>query len=386
MGDGDRDGSGQDSIRIPLVQREVVLLVAICILAVVLFFGTRRLAAWSRTIKSQAAAASFAAGQEAVARGDVEGAVTAFQRAASGDRTSLTYQLALARTLTTAGRREAAEQILLSQREAHPDDIDINYRLAEIARVDGRPADAIRYYNHALYGLDVSGSSLNRHDIRTELITLLLVNGDRDAARDELNALTREVPDTAGAHLDAARLARRIPDDAVALREFLRAADLDPADATAPAAGGAIALALGDFVTAERALQKARDRGDTSESVAHALTVAHTAQRSDPLAAGIAASERGRRLLAGITWALGRITACPAAADSPAASDTAGLRTELEAVQHGKPADLVETDALLDGVRLIARAEDTVGPQCHAPDTRGEAWLAIARAHADAHP
>jgi tetratricopeptide (TPR) repeat protein len=380
MDDDARVGGKEPTIRFPLVQREVALFIALCVLAVGLFFFTRSLAAWTRQVTAENGRLWFTRGQADVSAGKTGAAITAFRRATAADRNDVDYQLALARTLANTGQPDEAEQILLRLRDLSPDDIEINYRLARVAVRNGRPDDAIRFYNHALYGINRSGVALDRYVIRTELLTLLLDQNDTDSARDELNALVREVPETAAAHMETGRLAERLPDHRVALREFLRAAELDDSHADAPAQAGAVALALGEFATAEQALNAARERGATDPDVARNLLVASLARSSDPLAPKVPASERARRLKSGLTLALGRLSECAALA-TDATPDVGDLRTRMTALGMQPIHELVDADTLTEGVDLIRRAEERVGTACHVNEPRDAAWLAIARAH-----
>ncbi|HWB29841.1 MAG TPA: tetratricopeptide repeat protein [Vicinamibacterales bacterium] len=207
--------------RPPLIQREVALLVILCAMAVALFAGTQRLAAWSRRLSVENGAMWFARGETAAQRGDRNAALAAFRKAVAADRTSTPYELALARGLADAGHDDEAEQILLRLRDGEPDDIEVNYRLARIAARAGRLDEAQRYYNHALYGIDRTGVPPPRYVIRIELVGFLLDHDDLDAAQDELNALVRELPDTPAAHQQAdalkARLERLRPAPPVAI-------------------------------------------------------------------------------------------------------------------------------------------------------------------------
>jgi tetratricopeptide (TPR) repeat protein len=215
--------------RPPLIQREVALLVILCVIAIALFAGTQRLAAWSRRIAVQTGATWFARGQAADSRGDRETALAAFRKAAAADRRSAPYQLALAHSLAGMGHDDEAEQILLRMRDSEPDDIEVNYRLARIAARASRVDDARRYYNHALYGIDRTGVPPERYVIRIELVGLLLDHGDLDAAQDELNALLRELPATPAAHEQADALKARL--------DRLRPAAPPPAPALVPEGG-----------------------------------------------------------------------------------------------------------------------------------------------------
>lgn len=372
----------EPAARFPLVQREVALFAILCVIAVGLFFLTRSLAGWSRQITRNNAAMWYDRGQAAVRDGNVPAALAAFRRAVSEDRNVVSYQLALARTLAGTYQDEEAEQILLRLRDLSPDDIEINYRLGRIAGRNGRLSDALRYYNHALYGIDHDGVPPERYRIRSELITLLLNENDRDGARDEINALVRELPDRADAHVQAARLAQRLPDNQIALRELLHATDLDPQASAAPAEAGSVAMTLGDFATAERVLEIARTRGAVTDRVTRTLEVARLARLSDPLGPRVRAAERARRLKEGLAWALSRLDACAASDAGGATPADADLRGTLQALRQQSDADLSDPDAATESLARIGQAETTVAARCRLSEPRDEAWIAVSHAHA----
>jgi predicted Zn-dependent protease len=221
--------------RPPLIQREVALLVILCAMAVALFAGTQRFAAWSRRLAVKNGAMWFARGETAARQGDRDAALAAFRKAMAADRAPMSYQLALARSLADAGDDDEAEQILLRLRDGEPDDIDVNYRLARIAARAGRLDEAQRYYNHALYGIDRTGVPPPRYVIRVELVSFLLDHDDLDAAQDELNALVRELPETPAARQQADALKARLE----RLRPAPPAATPAPPPSSSASGGGA---------------------------------------------------------------------------------------------------------------------------------------------------
>src|ERR1051326_7382575 len=103
------------------------------IAAVGAFFLTRAVAANNRSMSVQDAAAWYARGQRALADGRTDDAVEAFRRATVRDRGDRTYVLALAGALTRNPDDAAARTLLLTLREADPEDAEINLELARIA-------------------------------------------------------------------------------------------------------------------------------------------------------------------------------------------------------------------------------------------------------------
>jgi Flp pilus assembly protein TadD len=363
-----------------LVHRQVVLLVVLCVVAVALFGLTRTLASWSRETMTAVAAAAYGRGRAAEAAGDLEGAIREFRRAVLDDRSNRTYTLHLAQVLAGAGRRDEAERLLLQLREAAPDDSAINYRLARLAAFRRDVPTAVRYYNHAMYGLAADGADLDRRRIRVELINVLLDAGDREGARAELAALGRELPDEAEAQLEAGRLSARAGEPRVALERFRQAAALDPQSAEAQVGAGSAALALSDFRAATQHFDAALRLGASGDGVATDAAVARLAQATDPLGPGLPIAERARRLDAGIDWIADQLAACPAAGippDLPADSDAAAL----EALRREPQRALRDSDVISAGVHLIARLHTGLLRACPDDAPINRAWTLIAQAH-----
>ena len=408
--DGDRP-----SISPPLVHREVVLLVALCLVAVLLFILTRTLASWSDQTMAEDAAAAYDRGRAAESAGDLTGAIEEFRRAVLNDRDNRMYTLRLARVLTDSGHRDEAERLLLRLREDAPDDSEINYRLARLAVLRRDVQTAVRYYNHAMYGLAAEGDDLDRRRIRVELINVLLDAGDREGALAELAGLGRELPDQPAAHLEAGRLSARAGQTAVALQRFRRASELDPRSAEAQVGAGTAALDLYDFRAAAQHFEEALRLGASGERLATNLAVARLAQATDPMAPGLPIAERARRLDAGLDWLAERIEGCPAAGlqpppgepggpgeaasseqgpagapatDGPAAAAPAdseaappGDLARFEALRRQPQRSLRDSDVILEGVGLFARLHAAVLRACPDAAPITQAWTLIAQAH-----
>jgi predicted Zn-dependent protease len=379
MDDGEQTGP---PARIPLIQREVALLVALCVLATGLFFATRAMARWSRGLVTSNAAAWFGRGQASLARGDAGEALADFRKAVAGNRGMPTYQLALARSLASGGQLDEANQILLGLRETNPDGIEVNYRLARVAVQQHRTEDAVGYYNHALYGIARGGVPIERYRIRTELVTLLLDTASPDAP-DELNVLVRELPDTVEAHMAAGALAVRVPNRALAITEYTEASNLAPRDPAPALAAGRLALAVGDFDAAERLLGRARSSGARDDDLAGLIAVAREAVELDPLASRLALDRRAARIAAGIDVALAELAACPLLDESAAARLSA--RTALVALRRRTRALVADTAAVHSAVSAVNDAL-SLAARCHPPSDRARAWALIAAVHTTRGP
>jgi len=366
---------------LPLFQREVALVLVLCAVSVGLFGATRSIATWQRGEQVRAAATWYERGTRALAAGSTEEGIADLRRAVGGDRGNAAYALALARALAGTGHDEESTRLLLRLREVHPDDSEINLRLARLAARAGRREDAIRYYNHALYGLATLDNPRDLRSIRQELARYLLNEGDRDAALTELGALSRETSNDPASHLEIATLFERAGDVQQARAQYEAAAALDPKSWTARIGAGEASFALGDYAGAAGQLQAASRLGTLSDRQRQHLETAGRIQAVDPLAQGLTMTERVARLSTGLTQVKERVAGCAAPADAAGAAASEALRKELDQFAGRSRAALRDSDVLASGVALLARASAEAERRCGAEDAIDEAWIRIGRMH-----
>jgi tetratricopeptide (TPR) repeat protein len=318
-----------------------------------------------------------AKGQALLAEGKAAEGVAALRKAVAADRGSVDYALALVRALRGVNEDEEAWQILLRLRQQEPENSEINYRLGRLAGQRGEPDLAIRYYNHALYGIEPVDASIDRRQIQTELATLLLDQGDTDSAAGLLSQIARELPDEPEARMNLARLYQRAGEHRQALVQFNDALADAPEMTEAMVGASESAFAVGDFVTADVRLAAAINAGvaDADGSLASRLGLIRLVVSNNPLAVRVAMTERVRRLTAGLQWAEGRMTGCGESAAPP----PSGLAADLQAFRRQPRQDLRDTDVLASGVDLIARIEADARTRCATTDPAGEAWVVIQR-------
>jgi Tfp pilus assembly protein PilF len=363
---------------LPLAQREVALLLILTAIAALLFSTTRVLADWSRRQKSREAAMWYDRGESLLAAGQADRAVAALRHAVSSDRANFSHALALARALGASRHDDEARQLLEQLREEDPDEPEINCRLGRFAVARNDLASAVRYYHDAMYGAETGDPQFGRRAIALELSGVLLDHHDRDGALAELIALARDLPpDAAQSERQIARLFLKAGDPVRALTHFLAAAAHPPAeDALAGAATAEIHLR--NFPAALRYGQTALRDGPNREADA-AVQFAKLVLTTDPLAPGIGATARDRRLAAGLDYAVSRRAACAPAADGP---DSIGGELDRFRHSHPNPRDL---DVLRRGVGLIARVSAAL-TSCGQAGDLGRAWVAIAASHGGARP
>ena len=402
------EGSRNGWKSLGLVQREVLLVCVLGVVAVLLFGATENLADWTERTSSAQSAAWFERGQAyLLAERNAEG-IDALRNAVAGDRLNPTYTLALARALIEHGRdvpdaeqlRDEAQQLLSGLRERQPDVAEVNLYLARLAveerdeydRHEEFIEEVTRYYNHAMYGLAPEDPQFNRYRIRVELATFLLDEGDRTAALAELIALAREVPDELLARLEVAGLFLQAEEPQQALTQYSFANAIDQTSRAAAVGAGRAAFALAQFRTAEQHLEFALGLGPADEDVTRLLEITRLVRASDPQAQGLLTAERVRRLRAGLDWAAGRLAGCaappePAAeGEEPTEVPDDPLVVELREFAEQPAAILREANTQTDGIDVISRALAEIRSRCQGqdPDPMDEAWRAIERARPSA--
>jgi tetratricopeptide (TPR) repeat protein len=361
-----------------LVQREILIVLVLCAVSTGVYAATRGLADWMHRTNVARAADWFARGGALAASGDYAAAAHWMRKAVNADRNSLGYALALARTLAEAGRRDEAQRILEQLRESHPDNVEINYRLARLHAAAGADANAVRHYNHAMYGAATFGAEYERWRVRAELIRFLIGRHDLDGALAELALLGRELPDTVDAHMIAGRLSLEAGDARRALAQFREARRLEPKGAAAALGAGDAAFAIGDHALALQEWQDAAAAGADLEARASERAIARSVLASDPLARRLARVERGRRLAAGLAWARARLDGCP---DATVDASTEGRPSAIDAIDAMRAQStraLSDPDTIAEGLTLILLVSRAAEARCPSPDPMARAWRVIA--------
>jgi len=118
----DRDNDTPKTAVLNLVHRETILLVVLCAIAVVAYFGTRAVAQANRRLNIADAARWYAAGEAHARAAQPQRAAAAFRRAIALDPSRREYRLALADALTGSHDDEAARFVLQQLRDLDPDD------------------------------------------------------------------------------------------------------------------------------------------------------------------------------------------------------------------------------------------------------------------------
>jgi tetratricopeptide (TPR) repeat protein len=363
-----------------LIHREMLQLAALAAVAVVAFFLTKAVATSNRETSLRNAAEWYRRGEQDLQSGRIDDAIAAFRRATVKSGHNKVYSIALARSLTIKGDRDAARTILLTLRDAAPEDASINLQLARIARDRQDVTEAMRFYHDALYAPWPAEAAESRRQVRLELIEFLLLHGQSGNAQSELLAASADSPDDLSHHLELAKLFGAAGDYNGALSQFQRALRLAPDNQEALGGAGQAAFHLGQYALAQRYLQRAR--GDTAASARATREVVDLILSRDPLTSRIGTAERRRRLAENVSYANQRLAECLGQSSSAASGDESKLQNDLGALASqlhaAKP---IDQDTVEAGADLIDRAERLVVDRCGPATRTDQALLLIGRQH-----
>jgi Tfp pilus assembly protein PilF len=358
------------------VHRDILQLGVLIATAIAAFFLTHAVAASNRETALHDAAEWYRRGQQALAAGQIDAAIDDFRRATVRDRGHTGYVRALAHALALHHDDEAARAVLLSLREAAPDDVELNVDLARLAARRQDVTEASRFYHNALYAPWPSEQTDDRRAVRVELIEFLLAHDQSRRAQAELLAVSSDLPDTPATHLKVATLFAQAGDDTHAFEHFQRALQLAPNDSTALSGAGLSAFRLRQYSAARAYLGRVPD---PSADLATARDVAEHVLADDPLASRIGSAERRRRLTRSLTYIQSRLSECRARRSGTTisgAGDALNHDTEEFSQQLGRSAAL-EQDTIEAGVDLIHRAATYLAQDCGPATTSDRALVLI---------
>ena len=362
--------------RTQLVHREIFQLCALVALAVAAFLVTRAIAISNREMTLRDAAEWFRRGQVAMRSGDVDAAIDSLRRATVRDRDDKRYILALAQALTLKKDHDGARSVLMTLREAEPEDREVNLQLARLAAARQDVTEALRFYHNALYAPWPNDMVDARRDVRLELARFLLSHHQTGRALSELLALTADMPDEIALHLQAAQLFADAGDETHALEHFTLALRKDPGKREAIAGAGLAAFRLGDYAAARSYLRRLTDADD----VRGTREVVELVLSRDPLAPRLGSIERRQRLIGDVEYVDQRIQMCIENGNRSVESTTLATEVQAFVAQLEKPG-VLEQDAVEAGVDLLARLEDEIAQRCLPATPLDQALALIGRRH-----
>lgn len=364
--------------RTALIHREMFQLTALILVAIGAFFLTRAVAASNRDMGLRDAAEWYQRGQQAIAANRVDDAIDAFRRATVRNRDDQRYALALAEALAHKRDDDAARGLLMTLREAAPEDAEINLQLARLAGTRHDVTEALRFYHNALYAPWPPERADARRQVRLELIRFLVTHDQGGRALSELLALSTDLPNDEALQVETAQLFADAGDAAHALNHFQRALQLAPDNPTALAGAGRSAFALGDFTLAQTYLRRLPAPVD---DVGRTLDVVNLVLSDDPLENRLGSVERRRRLVDNFAYAQRRLRACVEEPGSLPTSDALALLSEAHVFEAQLQPRALEQDVIETGTDLVDRIGRLVIQRCGTPAARDRALVLIGQRH-----
>src|SRR5271170_6316642 len=173
--------------------REVVFVlcfIALVILVSVTAFLSRMYHKKVHTLADQL----FAQGQLDMQQARIDAALTDYRNAIAYNPYNTKFQFALAKALAAAGHGDEARAYLLNLLAETPGSGEINLELARIAARRNSMADAMRYYQGAIYGEWDGDPMAMRWQVRRELCEALLARGEVKQAAPDVLALAQNTP------------------------------------------------------------------------------------------------------------------------------------------------------------------------------------------------
>ncbi len=327
--------AGEASPRI--LSRELVLL--LCVLALVAMLALTAL--FSRLYHRKVhtlADAMFAQGEADEQAGRINAALTDFRTALAYNPSNPLFQFHLAKALSAAGRGEEARSYLLNLLSESPGSGEVNLELARIAARNNSMADAMRYYQGAIYGEWDADPIGMRWRVLRELCEFLLSRGAVKQAAPEVIALAQNTPADDPARLKiVAEMLLRTQQWNRALDAYRTLLAADPNDEDSRAGAALAAFELGQYMTAMQDFDRLPRERREQPDLANRFEVTRQILAADPFLSGLSSEARAQR-----------------AANALALAQT---RAETCASQTGQ--SLEQTPPQTDLQRLYQRSEET---------------------------
>jgi tetratricopeptide (TPR) repeat protein len=366
-----------------VLSRELVML--LCLLALVVMLALTALLSrlYHKKIHTLADA-MFTQGEADERANQVNAALADYRSALAYNPTNLLFQFHLAKELAAAKRDEEARSYLLNMLSESPGSGEVNLELARIAAHVNSMADAMRYYQGAIYGEWASDPMARRWAARRELCETLLNRGEVKQAAPEVIALAENTP--AG---DPVRL-KIVAQLLLRTQQWTRALDLyrtllaaDRSDQESLAGAAQAAFQLGQYNAAMEFFdQLPRERRDQPD-LANLFAMTGRILALDPFLSGLPAEVRAQRAASALALAQARAENCARQAgqsleQTPPATDLQRLYAQGKDLQQDWTARYMERfpdrlDAAMTYVFVMENAAVTV---CGEPQGDDRAlWL-----------
>ena len=383
--------AGEASPRI--LSRELVLL--LCVLALVAMFALTAL--FSRLYHRKVhtlADAMFAQGEadeQAAQQMDGQARAAQFKLALTDYRNALAYnpsnplfQFHLAKALSAAGRGEEARSYLLNLLSESPGSGEVNLELARVAARNNSMADAMRYYQGAIYGEWDADPIGMRWRVRRELCEFLLSRGAVKQAAPEVIALAQNTPAD-----DPARL-KIVAEMLLRTQQWNRALDAyhtllaaDPNDEDSRAGAGLAAFELGQYMTAMQDFDRLPRERREQPDLANRFELTRQILAADPFLSGLSSEARAQRAANALALAQTRAETCArqtgqSLEQTPPQTDLQRLYQQSEETQKDWTLRYLQRfpDRLDAAMAYVFSVENAVAAACGEPQGDDRAlWL-----------
>jgi tetratricopeptide (TPR) repeat protein len=290
--------------------RELVML--LCVLALLVLLALSAL--FSRLYHKKVhtlADTMFAQGQADEQAGRINAALTDYRNALAYNPGNSRFQFYLGKALAAAGRDDEARSYLLNLLSETPGSGEINLELARIAAHRNSSADAMRYYQGAIYGEWPSDPITMRWQVRRELCEFLLDHGGIKQAAPEVIALAQNTPANDAVQLKiAGQLFLRTQQWNHALELYRTLLVADPKDEESLAGAAQAAFELGEYSTAVEYFDRlAPDRRQQPDLV-NRYDMTKRILAADPFFLGLSIELRAQRVANALALAQARAEAC----------------------------------------------------------------------------
>jgi tetratricopeptide (TPR) repeat protein len=271
----------------------------------------------------------FASGDERYQAKDYKAALTDYQNALVYSPNNPKFQFHLAEAFAANGQYDQARPYLLTLLSDSPGSGPVNLQLARIAVRDNSLADALRYYQGAIYGEWADDSLVTRWDIRREFCDYLITKGAINQATPAVMDLLENTPTK-----DVAQM-KEVGQLLLETRQWARAQQVyrsllaaNRFDEEAIAGAGRAAFELGEFAEAVEDFNRLSPERLRQPDVAEAHEMAHRVLALSPYQSGISAEVRAQRAENALALAEARAQKC--ASQSGTSLQETPPRTELQ--------------------------------------------------------
>ncbi len=386
-----------------ILSRELVLL--LCVLALMVLFALtalfsrlyhRKIHTLADAMFAQGEADELAAQQLAgpAKTEQLKAALTDYRNALAYNPSNPVFQFHLAKALSAAGRGEEARSYLLNLLSESPGSGDVNLELARVAARNNSMADAMRYYQGAIYGEWDADPIGMRWRVRQELCEFLLSRGAVKQAAPEVIALAQNTPAD-----DATRL-KIVAQLLLRTQQWNRTLDVDrtllavnPNDEESLADASHAAFELGQYVTAMQYFDRLPREKREQPDLLPRFDMTRRILAADPFLSGLSSEVRAERAANALTLVQTRAENCAqqtgqSLEQTPPRSDLQRLYQQSEETQKDWTPRYLQRfpDRLDAAMGYVFSMENAAAAACGEPQGDDRALWLLGRSRSVVNP